>query len=294
MSEYNQHNPTSAFLKPQNHIKSLMALQGILKGLVADKKLNEMELLFLGTWIESHSSLPKEGDVLDVVETLNSIVEDGAISVHKLADLQQQINDILEYGAVVPKCVEDLINELLGFVSGISADNVITIEEFRGLFSWLENNPTCIDSWPGNVLHNKLNEILEDGVVDDEELEDLTQTCKMIAGQQFLETGAAAGMATEFCAKPLSAFPNNFETVCFTGKFISGPRSMLNSQANNLGVKPIKNVTQALDILVIGSLANPDWRFTSHGRKIEQALLNQKKGFKTLIITEDNWAALVA
>ena len=175
-----------------------------------------------------------------------------------------------------------------------SLADAITIEEFKGLSNWLENNPACLDSWPGDVLHNKLNEILADGVVDGEELEDLTQTCKMIAGQHFLETGAAAGMATEFCAKPLSSFPDNFETVCFTGKFILGPRSILNSQAKNLGVKPIKNVTQALDILVIGSLANPDWRFTSHGRKIEQALLNQQKGFNTLIITEDNWAALVA
>lgn len=285
---------TSRFNQARNLTKSLMALQGILKGLVADTKLNELEILYLETWITSHSALPLEGDVLDLQDNISTILSDGVISYAELKDLQEQINDILDYGEIAPSCIEDLTNELLGFVSGISADNTVTIEELEGLLAWLNDNPECAKHWPGDVLSKKLIEILEDGIVEPEELEDLTETCKMIAGQQFLETGAAAGMATEFCATQLDFLPSSFSTICFTGKFLQKTRAQLKTQAENLGIKPVKDVTQSLDLLVIGSLANPNWRFTSHGRKIEKALMNKKKGIETHIITEDNWNMLIS
>lgn len=288
------HEPTSTnFNKARNLAKSLMSLQGILKGLVADKKLNEMELIFLSTWIRSHRALSYEGDVLDLLDNIDDIIADGIVTNDELLDLQAQIEDVIDYGVLAPQCVEDLTNELLGFVSGISADNVVTLNEMAGLIDWLNNNPDAIEFWPGNILYKKIQGILADNIVEPEELADLAQTCKMIAGQQFLETGAAAGMATEFCANPLDCLPNNIETICFTGKFVMGSRAALKKQAETLGIKPIKDVTQYLDLLVIGSLASPDWRFTSHGRKIEQALLNQQKGCTTLIITEDNWSSLI-
>lgn len=294
MLDLNIKPSTTNFNKARNVAKSLMSLQGILKGLVADKQLNEMELLFLNTWIRSHRALAHEGDVLDLIDNINDIISDGVITADELADLQAQIEDVIDYGVLAPQCVEDLTNELLGFVSGISADNIVTFDEMVGLVEWLNSHPEAIEHWPGNVLHKKISDIVADGIVEPEELADLTQTCKMIAGQQFLETGAAAGMSTEFCAQPLDCLPNNIETICFTGKFLMGPRSALEMHAKNLGIKPIKDVTQYLDLLVIGSLASPDWRFSSHGRKIENALMNQQKGCPTLIITEDNWSSLLS
>lgn len=294
MQEQITEHSTNNFNKQFNISKSLMSLQGILKGLVADEKLNDLELLFLDTWIKSHKSLPHDGDVLDLIDTLDSAIEDGVITNEELEDIKCQIDDVIDYGALAPQCIEDLTNELLGFVSGISADDKVTVEELYGLTDWLNENSDVLEHWPANVLAKKIISILEDGVVDDSELEDLTETCKMIAGQQFLETGAAAGMATEFCATQLDALPNSISTICFTGKFLQKTRAQLKAQAEELGIRPTKDVTQSLDLLVIGSLANPNWRYTSHGRKIEKALMNKKKGVETHIITEDNWNMLVS
>ncbi len=277
----------------RNMNKSLMSLQGILKGLISDKKLNELELAFLNTWLISHRSLPHEGDVLDLLDNIEDIVSDGIVSDVELLDLQDQINDVVDYGNIKPQCVEDLTNELLGFISGISADNVISQDEFKALVVWLNENPSSAECWPGNILLKKIVDILADDVVELEELADLTQTCKMIAGQQFLETGAADGLSTEFCAQPLDSLPSSIKTISFTGKFLMGSRASLEEQARLLGIKPIKKeIPQYLDLLVIGGLASPDWRFSSHGRKIEKALINQQKGFPTLIITEENWSNL--
>lgn len=281
------------FNQSKNITKSLMSLLGILKGLVVDKELNELELLFLETWLRSHKSLPHEGDILDLLDNIEDIVADGVVTKNELVDLETQIEDVIDYSEIAPQCVEDLTNELLGFVSGISADNIISPDEFSGLADWLKNNPDSISFWPGNILYKKIIDIMDDGVIDPEELSDLTQTCKMIAGQQFLETGAAEGMSTEFCAQPLDALPSNIKTVSFTGKFLIGSRVSLEKQAESLGIKTIKKeIPQYLNLLVIGSLASPDWRYSSHGRKIEKALINQKKGFNTLIITEENWVNL--
>jgi len=45
-------------------------------------------------------------------------------------------------------------------------------------------------------------------------------------------------------------------------------------------------VNANVDYLVIGTLASRDWLYTSHGRKIEKALLLKREGNPIKIITE--------
>lgn len=281
------------FNKSRNVTKSLMSLKGILKGVAADHSLNEMELLFLNTWLRSHKELPLEGDVLDLTTDIEEVIQSKSISKEQLDDIELIIEDIIDFSELVPKCVEDLTNELLGFISGISADNEVTREEFLRLLEWLQQNEDAMTCWPGNVIARKIVNILEDKIIEPEELEDFTQVCKMISGQQFLETGTADGISNDFCTQPLDYLPQTTETICFTGKFLLGTRNKLHIQAEELGIRPLKDVTQYLDILVVGGLASNDWRFTSHGRKIEQTINNQNKGAQTLIISEDNWANIL-
>jgi NAD-dependent DNA ligase len=289
-----QGQPTNTnFNKSRNISKSLMSLQGILKGVSSDHVLNTQEVLFLDAWLKSHSQLPIEGDVLDLTEEVKIILNSKSVTQDQLEDLKSQIEDVIDYGELVPNGVEDLINELLGFISGISADNIVTSDELISLAEWLRENKESTFHWPGNILYKKIANILDDGIIDDHELRDFTETCKMIAGQQFLETGAAHGMATEFCAQLLTALPTSIKSVCFTGKFISGTRAQMNAEAKTIGLKSVKDITRNLNLLVIGSLASPDWRFSSHGRKIEQAIKNQMDGCDTLIITEDNWKSII-
>ncbi|WP_105259232.1 hypothetical protein [Pseudoalteromonas sp. T1lg88] len=144
------------FCTAQNLTKSILSLQGILKGVVSDQRLNDQELLFLQTWLASHKELPVDGDVLDIVETIEDILADGVITADELNEIKDVVNDILEYGELVSGCVEDLTNELLGFLSGITADNVITLGEFNALVNWFNDNPEATSCWPGNDLYNKL------------------------------------------------------------------------------------------------------------------------------------------
>ncbi|MBT70588.1 MAG: hypothetical protein CMQ15_00875 [Gammaproteobacteria bacterium] len=53
-----------------------------------------------------------------------------------------------------------------------------------------------------------------------------------------------------------------------------------------LGAETSPNVGKHVDYLVIGTMASQDWLYTTHGRKIEKALLLKRDGHEITIITE--------
>ena len=53
-----------------------------------------------------------------------------------------------------------------------------------------------------------------------------------------------------------------------------------------LGAETNSSVNKSVDYLVIGTLASRDWLYTSHGRKIEKALLIKREGCDIKVITE--------
>ena len=48
-------------------------------------------------------------------------------------------------------------------------------------------------------------------------------------------------------------------------------------------------MSRAVNYLVIGTLASRDWRFSSHGRKIEKAVKLRGQGVPIRIISERVW-----
>lgn len=92
-----------------------------------------------------------------------------------------------------------------------------------------------------------------------------------ITGIRFEETGVAYGMATDFFEYDIEDLIHLDLNFCFTGTFVTGTRNTVTGSAQKKRAIIKKNVIQDLDYLVIGTLASSDWRFTSHGRKIEKS-----------------------
>ncbi len=89
--------------------------------------------MFLDIWIRSQENLDADGDVIDLLEAIGDILEDGYISKKELKELNALVADIIEYGRQSSEGIEDGINELLGFLLGIAADGKITNSEFEAL-----------------------------------------------------------------------------------------------------------------------------------------------------------------
>lgn len=273
----------------RNQEKAAYALKGILIGLVADQKLNEMELTFLDFWLSSQDSLSKDGDAVDLQDILSSILSDGIVTNDELKELHLLIDDIIEYRRKNDAGVESKINKFTGILNGIVADDKVDDEELNSLSSWIENNPEIYSEWPIYSIAETIKIILKDGNITNEEKNHLSNCIKDITGVRFNENGVAYGMATDFFnSQEVEIFHEN-ANYCFTGEFLAGTRKDVESIAIKNGATIKKNVVNNLDFLVIGTLASRDWRFSSHGRKIEHAMKLQKDGKSIMIITENSW-----
>ena len=281
-----------AFNFKRNREKSAYALRGILQGVVADKNLDPQELLFLDTWLRSQTVKPS-GDVVDLLDLIGDILKDKVIRHDELAELQSLIHDIIEYGEQSSPNIEACINELLGLMLGISLDEVISPKEFELLDQWINANPQIAEHWPTNVIVDRIRDIKADGVVTPEELSDLLETLKQLTGNRFEETGAADGGVAEVFSDTVVEFAHTGNSMCFTGKFVCGTRSAVENTATRLGAIISQSVGKNLNALVVGTLASRDWRFTSHGRKIEKVIELRQNGNNIVILSERQWLSFL-
>lgn len=279
----------TAFNFKRNAEKAVYALRGILQGLNADAELNEQELRFLDIWLRDQKQISDNGDVVDLIDIIDNILEDGLVEAHELDELKALIDDIIEYGQQSTSEVEASINELLGLLLGLSSDGVINFHEFVVLEDWITRNKHIASYWPTSELVKRIELITADNVVTSEEMDDLLVTVKQLSGQHFEETGAADGGVAEIFSDVMNGFAHMNKALCFTGRFVCGTRKEVESRAIKLGATVQSSVNAKLDALVVGTLASRDWRFTSHGRKIERALELREEVGQPIILCERQW-----
>lgn len=276
-----------------NKTKAIYNLKGILKGVVADSRLNQHELLFLDNWLKNQSDLQEDGDVIDLLDLISDILEDKVITEDELIELNLLINDIVDYSGIDSIDEKDQVNEFLGLLSGIAADDIVNEIEINTLITWLNDNENVVDVWPVDVIYDKLAVIIKQGSLTDKDSTGLLYFIKKLTGTDFLSTGAAEANSSELFDTDVESIKyHDYTTFCFTGKFSCGTRKELEDQVKAKGSKKTKDVSGNVDYLVVGALASRDWICTSHGRKIEAAHVLQKKGHRIAIISEEQWVKM--
>lgn len=168
-------------------------------------------------------------------------------------------------------------------------DAELSDQEIHFLELWLRDNEEIRNTWPGNVIYERVQEVLGDGVITADERAYLTTTLSDLIGGSMRETGAAGGAATTL---PVNDVPNLIipgNLFCFTGTFVFGTRTKCQNAVIERGGMVADSITKKLDYLVIGTLATREWKHTSHGLKIEKAMDYQRGGAKVLIVSEDQW-----
>lgn len=180
---------------------------------------------------------------------------------------------------------------LLGICTGLAADGTINNTEIHFLRTWLTENSEVLESWPGSIIGQRLEIILADGTITEEERQHFLETLQSITGNSFHETGSAGADSPALPTDPDATIHFDKRTFCFTGTFLYGTRGACEWATQNLGGVTLKAVTQSLDYLVIGAMVTKDWAYESYGRKIEKAATLRQKGGKIRIVTEQQWAA---
>ncbi len=277
---------TEAFSFSKEKRRALNGLRGILAGVVADQKLNEKEFLFLDAWLQSQQFLADDDEVKHILASVGEFLSDGAVSPDELQQMRDMINNFLVRTEEEQQGNVDKINELMGFLTGVASDGVLNDSEVEALSNWLTTNHSVRAIWPASVIVERLDIILEDGIISEEEREDLLQTMRRVTSSAVNPTGISYEASTEVWEDETDHIDFAERVFCLTGDFVSGDRSAVETMLKLKGAQLSPNVNKSVNYLVIGTLASRDWLYTPHGRKIEKALLLKRQAINVTVITE--------
>ena len=187
------------------------------------------------------------------------------------------------------KSIDDRqIDTLIGISKGLLADGKVNQSEAEFLYTWLiqsrqtSKNPIIIN------LLRKVDVILEDGLLDSDESDDLFSILHKLNGESS-EIGELAKPTSLPVNKPAPSIIFDGNNFLFTGTCVYGTRKECQTAIEQLGGINAKNVTKKLHYLVIGTYVTDSWIHENYGRKIEKAMQYRDEGLPIKIITEEHW-----
>ena len=165
---------------------------------------------------------------------------------------------------------------LEGFLKGITADDKLSVEEVVALKEWIDNSLHLAGNYPFDLVLTSLNRVLEDGVISQEELDELLKLYKKFTAP--VETATHDEIT---CL--------NEKHCCVTGDFNFGARKLVEEYIEQNGGICDKNVKKATDYLIVGSLGSENWKHGNYGGKVKKAMEYNEKGASINIISEEDF-----
>lgn len=181
------------------------------------------------------------------------------------------------------------IDELIGLARGLAADGDLNQKEVEFLQKWLAANLIISDQPLIRTLYNRIEAILADGVVDDDEKGTLLETLNSLSDRDF-ELGEVLKPSSLPLCDPAPALRFAGRTYCFTGTFIFGQRKDCEAAIAQRGGLA-GSLTQRTDVLVIGAYATDSWKHSTFGNKIIKAATWRDEGRPITIVSEQHWSA---
>lgn len=179
------------------------------------------------------------------------------------------------------------IDELIGLARGIAADGSVNQREAEFLQKWLAANAEIANEPIIRTLYHRINEVLSDGILDDEEALDLLSTLNAFARRDF-ELGEMMKPTSLPLCDPAPELSFAGRSYCFTGTFVFGKRPNCEQAVVDRG-GVCGNLTMKTDVLVIGAYATESWKYSSYGNKIEKACNWRDAGKPICIVSENHW-----
>lgn len=280
---------SAAFNHRRNRQKALSCLLGVCESILSDDEISPEEVVFLKVWLDNASILRDDPDYVDIICTLEDLLEDRLTPMEEEYDLQVLLQDFVAFRAHEAEIgVDYQLQVLLGFLHGIMAEESTSETEMLALKAWI--NRSFIDSttWPVTVLRKSISDILADGILKGDELKHLEKvTSSIIGNEQLLAFRGSISTTLPIEVTPSIEFRD--KTYCATGRFVYGTRKRIENAIISRGGLTASSITKKTNYLIIGTLSSRDWTHTSFGRKIEKAVHIRDAGVNIQILHEDQF-----
>lgn len=281
---------------PQRVDRAMHTLEGILRGIAIDEKVNSSELSALTSWMGEHRQYADRHPFSEVLDRLDRVLFDGIIDEEEQADMLWLCGKFSTENQYFSQVSSDM-QRMQGIMQGILSDGEISKEELLGLSEWMEAHSHLRTCWPYDELDALILDVLRDGVIDDAEhkalvafFNDFANTTghRAVELREDPEHQLISGVCV---ACPEVHFPDH--TFCFTGKSERLTRDQLQEQVCTRGGGFSRTLTKKVNYLIVGADGNPTWAFACYGRKVEKAVQMRRKGSNLLIVHEnDYWDAV--
>lgn len=255
--------------------KAMNALSGLIQGINADREINHKEALALGKWLETNKYLCNDYRLKDVYNAIAQSLKDDVIESREMDQILSKVNACFQQQPYANSV--DKIQEFMGIIEGISADQYINIKEVSLLEKWMDDNDDMKEKYPFDKFFALAHRVLEDNYVSADESTEMLKLC-----DAFLNPHQDEGVNVSLEGK----------RFCITGEFRSLSRKEIQQLIENHNGIFAKSVTKKLDYLVLGEIQNPAWKYGQYGTKYNKARECQEKGIPISIITEKEFLKL--
>lgn len=280
---------------PQEVSRELRVLDGVLRGIHIDGRVNRKELRELDEWMNRNRCFEKRHPFNEVYGVLEVSLADGLLTDEETNDILWLCAKYVEENGYYEMITAD-IQQLHGILSGIAADGRILADELVGLRCWLEEHEHLKTCWPFDEIEAVISDVLKDGQIDSDEHETLLKFFSeftSVSGHRATDIPENWGKSSiqGICSVcPEIRFPDN--VFCFTGSSARMTRAQIAALIEAAQGRFSKNITQSVNYLVIGAEGNPCWAFSCYGRKVEEAVHLRRAGHSIVLVHEfDFWDA---
>lgn len=265
-----EHREFEQYLSSPMIRKEISELYGVIRGFSLDGIISEEEIAFISAWRDKFIAYTKYEEIKSIISIIDTILEDGIVTIQESFRLQQVIKEYLNIVATSPVTLATQI--LNGIMEGIVVDGKITTEESENLRLWLYDNIYLSGHYPFDKIINVLEEALKDGVISSDESTQITNTIKSILNP-------VEDIKTQI-------YSLEGKSVCLSGNFSYGSKAKVEEYIKAHGGNIDSSVKKTTNILVVGDCECLAYSNGTYGTKIKKAMEYQAKGCGIEIVKE--------
>jgi DNA polymerase-3 subunit epsilon len=256
--------------KPESRslAQAMTDLYGIIIGIGMDGIFTPSELPAIHDWMMRNQSHKNEALFHDVFLTLSEILNNNNLTKNEADRLLNIIRPFLNTGVNNSETIAT--QELLGIISGISADRIVNNTEAKELNNWLVEHDKLKDNPIAARIIKMVKRALADNYIDsDEEAELLLLFDKTLNPME--EDGSLSCVGKKFC---------------LSGDFTHGKKSDIEADIISRGGECVSGVTKKCDYVVVGGFGSEQYAFGKYGTKVKKAMTLQDAGHPIKVIQE--------
>lgn len=257
--------------------KSISEFYGVVRGFSIDNRINADEVRYIENWKNQHKKYSNHKEIADIVSVIDNILDDGAITLDEITNLQMVMKEYLDGVSTSPITLATQI--LDGILKGIAVDGDISEQECKNLRQWLYDNIYLSDHFPFNKTIEIVEQVLEDSIITKDESTYLFSIIdEMLNPVEALKS---------------QVYSIKDKHICLSGNFAYGQKPKVEEYIVERGGIVDSNVKKTTDYLMIGDYECQAYSNGTYGTKVKKAIEYNEKGCNIEIIKESDFFSSV-